>query len=60
MPKIIIEVMPKADLLDPAGKAVANALQDPPMNPTVRTIDDRAADQLSIVVRAGVIENLQR
>ena len=27
MPKIIVEVMPKADLLDPAGKAVANALQ---------------------------------
>lgn len=26
LPKIIIEVMPKADLLDPAGKAVANAL----------------------------------
>lgn len=26
MPKIIVEVMPKADLLDPAGKAVANAL----------------------------------
>lgn len=27
MPKIIVEVMPKADLLDPAGKAVASALQ---------------------------------
>jgi phosphoribosylformylglycinamidine synthase len=27
VPKIIVEVMPKADLLDPAGKAVANALQ---------------------------------
>ena len=27
MPKIIVEVMPKADLLDPAGKAVANTLQ---------------------------------
>ena len=27
MPKIIVEVMPKADLLDPAGKAVANSLQ---------------------------------
>lgn len=27
MPKIIVEVMPKADLLDPAGKAVAGALQ---------------------------------
>ena len=27
MPKIIVEVMPKADLLDPAGKAAANALQ---------------------------------
>lgn len=27
MPKIIVEVMPKADLLDPPGKAVANALQ---------------------------------
>ena len=27
MPKIIVEVMPKADLLDPSGKAVANALQ---------------------------------
>jgi phosphoribosylformylglycinamidine synthase len=27
MPKIIVEVMPKADLLDPQGKAVANALQ---------------------------------
>ena len=26
MPKIIVEVMPKADLLDPAGKAVSNAL----------------------------------
>jgi len=26
VPKIIVEVMPKADLLDPAGKAVANAL----------------------------------
>jgi phosphoribosylformylglycinamidine synthase len=26
LPKIVIEVMPKADLLDPAGKAVANAL----------------------------------
>lgn len=26
MPKIIVEVMPKADLLDPPGKAVANAL----------------------------------
>jgi phosphoribosylformylglycinamidine synthase len=27
VPKIIVEVMPKADLLDPAGKAVASALQ---------------------------------
>jgi len=27
LPKIIVELMPKADLLDPAGKAVANALQ---------------------------------
>jgi len=27
VPRIIVEVMPKADLLDPAGKAVANALQ---------------------------------
>jgi phosphoribosylformylglycinamidine synthase len=27
MPKIIVEVMPKTDLLDPQGKAVANALQ---------------------------------
>jgi phosphoribosylformylglycinamidine synthase len=27
VPKIIVEVMPKADLLDPAGKAVANSLQ---------------------------------
>jgi len=27
VPKIIVEVMPKADLLDPAGKAVARALQ---------------------------------
>jgi phosphoribosylformylglycinamidine synthase len=27
LPKIIVEVMPKADLLDPAGKAVANTLQ---------------------------------
>lgn len=26
MPKIIVEVMPKADLLDPQGKAVASAL----------------------------------
>jgi phosphoribosylformylglycinamidine synthase PurS subunit len=26
VPKIIVEVMPKADLLDPAGKAVSNAL----------------------------------
>jgi phosphoribosylformylglycinamidine synthase len=26
MPKIIVEVMPKADLLDPQGKAVAGAL----------------------------------
>lgn len=26
MPKIIVEVMPKADLLDPQGKAVSNAL----------------------------------
>ena len=26
MPKIIVEVMPKADLLDPQGKAVNNAL----------------------------------
>ena len=26
MPKIIVEVMPKADLLDPQGKAVANSL----------------------------------
>ncbi|MBT5089003.1 MAG: phosphoribosylformylglycinamidine synthase subunit PurS [Micrococcales bacterium] len=27
MPKIIVEIMPKQDLLDPQGKAVANALQ---------------------------------
>lgn len=27
MPKIIVEVMPKQDLLDPQGKAVAGALQ---------------------------------
>lgn len=27
MPKIIVEIMPKKDLLDPQGKAVANALQ---------------------------------
>jgi len=27
VPKIIVEVMPKADLLDPSGKAVAGALQ---------------------------------
>lgn len=26
MPKIIVEVMPKADLLDPQGKAVVNSL----------------------------------
>ncbi len=26
MPVIVVEVMPKADLLDPAGKAVARAL----------------------------------
>ena len=26
MPKIIVEVMPKADLLDPQGKAVASSL----------------------------------
>ena len=26
VPKIIVEVMPKADLLDPQGQAVANAL----------------------------------
>ena len=26
MPKIIVEVMPKADLLDPQGKAVNNAI----------------------------------
>ncbi len=26
MPKIIVEIMPKQDLLDPQGKAVANAL----------------------------------
>ena len=26
MPKIIVEVMPKADLLDPQGKAVNNSL----------------------------------
>ena len=26
MPKIIVEVMPKVDLLDPPGKAVNNAL----------------------------------
>jgi phosphoribosylformylglycinamidine (FGAM) synthase PurS component len=27
VPKIIVEVMPKADLLDPQGKAVNNALR---------------------------------
>jgi phosphoribosylformylglycinamidine synthase len=27
VPKIIVEIMPKQDLLDPQGKAVANALQ---------------------------------
>jgi phosphoribosylformylglycinamidine synthase subunit PurS len=27
MPKIIVEIMPKQDLLDPQGKAVANALR---------------------------------
>lgn len=26
MPKIVVQVMPKADLLDPQGKAVARAL----------------------------------
>ena len=26
MPKIIVEIMPKQDLLDPQGKAVANSL----------------------------------
>ncbi len=26
MPKIIVQIMPKQDLLDPQGKAVANAL----------------------------------
>ena len=26
MPKIIVEVMPKADLLDPQGKAVRNSI----------------------------------
>jgi len=26
VPKIIVEIMPKQDLLDPQGKAVANAL----------------------------------
>jgi phosphoribosylformylglycinamidine synthase len=26
VPKIIVEVMPKADLLDPQGKAVANSI----------------------------------
>lgn len=28
MPKIIVEIMPKQDLLDPQGKAVANALHN--------------------------------
>jgi phosphoribosylformylglycinamidine synthase len=27
VPKIIVEIMPKQDLLDPPGKAVANALR---------------------------------
>jgi len=27
LPKIIVEIMPKQDLLDPQGKAVANALK---------------------------------
>jgi phosphoribosylformylglycinamidine synthase len=27
VPKIIVEIMPKQDLLDPPGKAVANALK---------------------------------
>jgi phosphoribosylformylglycinamidine synthase len=27
VPKIIVEVMPKADLLDPQGKAVGNSLK---------------------------------
>jgi phosphoribosylformylglycinamidine synthase len=27
VPKIIVEIMPKQDLLDPQGKAVANALK---------------------------------
>ena len=27
MPTIVVEVMPKAELLDPAGKAVAGALR---------------------------------
>lgn len=37
MPKIIVEIMPKQDLLDPQGKAVANALHRAGHNEIVAT-----------------------
>jgi len=37
MPKIIVEIMPKQDLLDPQGKAVANALHRAGHNDIIAT-----------------------
>ena len=41
MPKIIVEVMPKADLLDPQGKAVGNSLKRAGHNVTTVRIGKR-------------------
>ena len=41
MPKIIVEVMPKADLLDPQGKAVGNSLKRAGHNITTVRIGKR-------------------
>lgn len=53
MPTIVVEVMPKAELLDPAGKAVAGALRR--MNASAFT-DVRIGKRFELTVEGEVTD----
>ena len=53
MPTIVVEVMPKAELLDPAGKAVAGALRREGGSPFRDVIDAPPSPHGATAVRLG-------
>lgn len=55
MPTIVVEVMPKAELLDPAGKAVAGALRR--MNASAFT-DVRIGKRFELTVEGEVTDTV--